>query len=130
LSFSAPRSRLLPPLETPAPLRAASKCRDAIPSTGRGLLPELSEPVGESVGTADAGVVAWAPVSSGGLEGDVVAVVVAAAAGPGVDEDSLSGCLPPRADLPLLGEDEGVLASDGGFPDFTCAAEPAGADAF
>jgi hypothetical protein len=47
-----------------------------MPSTGRGLLPELSENVGESVGAADAGVVAWA-VSLGGLEGDVSAAAAA-----------------------------------------------------
>ena len=39
-SFSAARSRLLPPFVTPAPLRASSNCLEASPSTGRGRLPQ------------------------------------------------------------------------------------------
>jgi len=57
LSFSCARSRLPPPpLETPAPLRAASKCLDAIPSTGRCRLPEPSELTGASTGEGEGAV--------------------------------------------------------------------------
>ena len=55
-SFSAARSRLLPPFVTPAPLRAASNCLDASPSTGRDRLPEPSELAGAREG-AGAGVI-------------------------------------------------------------------------
>jgi hypothetical protein len=79
-SLSAPRSRRPPPLlETPAPLRAASKCRDAIPSTGRVLLPGLSELAGVSTGAVSAGVGTGAPASvGGGLEGAAVAAAATA----------------------------------------------------
>jgi len=57
-SFSAARSRLLPPFVTPAPLKAASNCLDR--------LPEPSELAGAMEG-AGAGVIE-APVSVGVFE--------------------------------------------------------------
>jgi hypothetical protein len=60
-----------------ARLRAASKCRDAIPSTGRVLLAGLSELVGvsaDAVGAVGAGVVTCALASVGGELEDAVAV--------------------------------------------------------
>jgi len=65
-SFSAARSRLWLPFVTPAPLRAASNCLDASPSTGRDRLPEPSELAGAREG-AGAGVMDVAE-SVGGLE--------------------------------------------------------------
>ena len=67
-SFSAARSRLLPPFVTPAPLKAASNCLDASPSTDRDRLPGPSELAGAMAG-AGAGVME-APVSVGVFEGE------------------------------------------------------------
>ena len=66
-SFSAARSRLWLPFVTPAPLRAASNCLDASPSTGRDRLPEPSELAGAREG-AGAGVIEVLPESVGGIE--------------------------------------------------------------
>src|SRR6266702_1135954 len=112
-SFSVPRSRLLPLLETPAPLRATSNCRDARPSTGRARLPDSLDPAVASAG-AGAGADALAPVSAGVLEAAITCTAGSSGAEDGLDDWACADawCLLSRVDLLLLGEGGGLAVDD------------------